>query len=279
MAAGGKNAGFTIIETLIVLIVTCSLAVTAMLMVSGRQNKTEFMVASNQLTQELQQIINETRSGYYPRSTDLACAHGPSINNTGGDQGKNKDCVFLGKAIAFGVAATSSDKESFVVYPIVGNSKVSSASDATDALTFTDAKPLPVGPNTTNDISEIKRTHNGLEFAKAVYHYDSGVDLTSAHPVAVFGVLDDLSVYSVGDDGLNSGTQSLNLFGFVGADAFLASNSGGIANDITNKVEDTKVLESIDLCFNSGGTDQSVVITVTGRGQLSVTKQVKSGAC
>ena len=70
------TGGFTIVETLIVLAVSGLLLISAIVMISGRTNKTQFTTAANDLKQSLEQVINEISSGYFPNANNFQCTAG-----------------------------------------------------------------------------------------------------------------------------------------------------------------------------------------------------------
>ncbi len=135
MSKGGKEApqshsvGFTIVEVLIVLAVSSALLVTAYALVSGRQKRTQFTTSINDTRQQLQQIINETTSGYFPASDQFVCQdpgtqQPVTFKAAGaadpGGQGSNQGCVFLGKSIQFGLDVTDPGQSQLAVVPVVG---------------------------------------------------------------------------------------------------------------------------------------------------------------
>ncbi|HWT56172.1 MAG TPA: type II secretion system protein [Candidatus Microsaccharimonas sp.] len=271
MLRGGKeSAGFTIVETLIVLAVSAILAVSAMLLVAGRQAKTQFAVGANDLKQQLEQIINETRSGYYPGNGDFTCtphtgAGGtPLITGGAAAQGTNAGCIFLGKAVEFGVP----DFQSFATYPLVGNRQDMSNQEVSS---YSAAKAVAL----TSHVDSSK-TEGGLQFSKVTYYLSDGSSPSSTTQ-AVFALADSLGDYApnatTGD--LNSATEKLNLYYF----SFPPNWSGPIVNGIdTGGVHDgSPTLNSLDLCFD-GGAGKFAVITITGLGQLSVKLKIKT-AC
>jgi type II secretory pathway pseudopilin PulG len=143
-----RSAGFTIVETIIVLAVSSLLATSVMLLVNGRQNKTMFQVASNDLKQQLEQIINETASGYYPTNDDFTCSgstgNHPVITAVNQQQGKNDSCIFLGKALAFNIGDSSSGlgPAAYIVYPLIGNRTANTGGTSTDVSSYDDAMPI-----------------------------------------------------------------------------------------------------------------------------------------
>src|SRR6266511_2117091 len=109
MKGGKKARGFTVVETLIVLAVTGGLFVAIAATLSGRQNRTQFTQAIQEIQSQIQQVVNDVGSGYFPSTNNFSCSAtlaGPSIATGSAEQGSNAGCVFIGKAIQFGVAGT-----------------------------------------------------------------------------------------------------------------------------------------------------------------------------
>jgi type II secretory pathway pseudopilin PulG len=131
MKRGGYRAdaaAFTIVEVMIVLAVSGLILLSAISLVNGRQNRTEFSTGINDLQQQIQQIINETASGYYPNGQDFTCSAATSgtltpvtLANGSGAQGTNAGCIFLGKVVQFGLGNTNAGPSQLGVLPLVGN--------------------------------------------------------------------------------------------------------------------------------------------------------------
>lgn len=301
MAMGGeRSAGFTIVETLIVLAVSALLAVSAMLLIGGRQSKTQFMVASNDLKQQIEQIINETRSGYYPGNGDFTCngvlgGH-PTILSGSKSQGSNNGCIFLGKAMEFGVpdnAGDSDPDQTFATYPLVGNQQAAPGGVTQEVSSYSQALPVALAPDSSGvpagvNHSDFSKTENGLAFKKVTYYLSSGGPFTSTTQ-AVFAFADSLGDYGPVNGNLNSATEKLNLYYFASSPSsppnWSASplSSGGVVDGInsttTSKLQDGSLaLTKVDLCFD-GGTGKTATITITGLGQLSVKLKISSSSC
>ena len=295
-AGGNRSAGFTIVETMIVLVVSAALLATGMYFISGRQNKTQFMVAINDEKQFLEETINETANGYYPYTQAFTCT-GKTDNSaalvvpaSGPGQGRNNGCVFLGKAVAIGVGNTLTS----MVIPVIGNQK----STTQDVTTFAQAHPVALGgglnPSDTTqtlpDLSISSQQENGLVFQKANYTY---VNQTVNPPtyttyggagLAVFALVSDLSQYQQSNGNLVSASQRLDLLPFGGAESWARPASAAALTNLINGVTPpstvgaftlkdrpaTSRLSRIDVCFTSGSTIQSGLITISGLGRLSV---------
>lgn len=273
--------GFTIVETLIVLAVSAMLVGSAIFLISGRTNKTEFTTATNDLKQQLQQIINETATGYFPNSSSFTCAQNggnmPKLTNASSQQGTNGDCIFLGKAVQFGAPDSVDNMQ---VYAITGNRLTTAKTEVTS---LAEAKPEAVAPGTSSatnlglqGITTVLPLENGLTPAKMTY---DGSNNTSG-----FAMLTTFATYTAGGSSCNgvcSGAQGLTLYAI----------SGPVLNNSTNNTMPKFVdsldnganyvaVSSVNLCFNSGTTNQSVTYTIgTNGNSQGVDMQVQSGAC
>jgi type II secretory pathway pseudopilin PulG len=272
------SSGFTIVETLIVLAVSSILVISAVALVSGRANKTQFMTASNDLRQQIQQVVNEAGSGYFPNSGHFSCASpaipgSPILANGSRTQGTNGDCVFLGKVIQFG-AYDQPDK--MLVYAIAGNRLQAGTSNEVTSLA--QSFPVAVAPGNSNNSSLTGITlSNPLQNGLAIksLKYASG-DITG------FGFLSTLATISTSCNGVCSGSQQLGLYAITG---------GTAVNQTTNRSKDfVDVLDAsagnyvatsqVTACFDSGTTNQSVVYTIGSNGNgMGVDMQIQSGSC
>ena len=267
------TAGFTIIETLIVLAVTSALLVSAFAVINGRQNKTEFMTAINDTAQQMQQIINETASGYFPNNNSFTCVKsgsGPSISPGGGiGQGTNTDCIFLGKVVQFGLGASP---EQYAVHSIAG------LRSATDIVT---AKPVDVYNNNVTDILVTQNLENGLTVDHMTYDAlggGSGIDTAGA---AILAGDSTGSFATANASGLNSGSQQFSLYAVKPTKV----NAGGdtistMAAKINSNSPNTfQHASRVQICLSSGTTNQSGLITIgdsASGSQLTVDLAIRS---
>lgn len=100
-----KNLGYTIVEVMIVLAVSGLMFVIAAGFINGKQQKTAFTEGSNELGAQIQSMVDDVADGHYS-DIPLTCNSGGggalSVSVTTGDtQGRNSECVFLGKLVHF----------------------------------------------------------------------------------------------------------------------------------------------------------------------------------
>jgi hypothetical protein len=260
------------IETLIVLAVTGILFVSAALMINGRQSRTDFQVGVRNLQQRLQQIINQTASGHYPNNGNFSCAvAGPPLQISAGStsQGQNQACIFAGTTVVFGGSGSYGSADTYGVYPLAGRRAIGSE----DVKTPQEARLTAVASSTANPSAPVVEKvvlPNGLTYVKA-RRADPGAWTTNPFATAFLSSFGNFQ----GASGNTGGSQQLNLSTY--------SNWSSIETDANNINEEAKrgsvqypiASSGVEYCFNSGGTDQSVIINISAG--LSVTTSIKTG--
>lgn len=265
MKIGSRSEGFTIVETLIVLLVTGFLFAMAVVMINGKQNKAEFTTGARNLESRLRQAINEVSNGYYPNNDSFSCkkvGSAPAITTgSGTPQGGNKDCIFLGKVIQFNVGG-SSNPELFQVYSVVG---LREASAGTLATTLTQANPRVINVNGAYDIGTMP------------------YDMTTVGAKTDAGAVGFISNLSSPD--IPGPSQQIDVYPLTGVN--LGDSMAAAINTIENggpkslKATTPNPSGGVRWCVKSGGTDQSALYTIGGQGrQLTVSYEIKNGpAC
>jgi prepilin-type N-terminal cleavage/methylation domain-containing protein len=290
------TAGFTILETMIVLAVSGILAVSAILLVGGRQNKVEFQTAINDLTQQIQQVINETASGYYPNNKSFNCSANPgtapSIAAGTNGQGTNSGCLFVGKALRFGNAGGATLQASqYTVYPLMANRYDSSAQEITTYGSSGNANVVPISHGLVAPLNSfptdaslgtvtVNTTENGLNFVCAWYNGAAHCSGSQTDKIAVFGVLASLGSYT--GTQLNSGSQQFSLYQFVPGGipwGVSTQSDDAVADAIAADPPGSAPLQNLGLCFASGTTtNQYALITIgdSSNGGLGVTLKISA---
>jgi type II secretory pathway pseudopilin PulG len=256
----GKSGGFTIVEILIVLTVSMALFLSAVLLINGKQNETSFNQAIHSVQTQLQQIVNDVGSGYYPNNGTIACTSSggkPLLSSTGSDsQGTNQDCLFLGKVVQFAVGV--SDPEIFNVYTVTGL-KDSSSGPTTD-LTSAQARLIAQGtgdPASVPDVFDSDQLQYGLTVSKMYYNGVTG------NSISAVGFTSNLASLSAGD-----GSQQVNVIAIPNTTLHTDKVSAvkQIDDNLTSSVMNPT--GGVQICFNSGGTKQSGLISIGDDGQL-----------
>jgi len=273
--AANNAAGFTVIEVLIVLAVTGGLFISAALLISGRQDATQFQQAINNVKTQIQQVISDVDSGFYPPSNFTCTANGAggiAFTNPVQEQGTNQDCVFLGKVLQFGVQ--NSDPEQFYTYAIAG---LRQNPDGTEVVNYTQASPTVVTTNAANPTGN-PSARNLLQYGLKTYsmkYTSNGV----TSDIGSVGFMNTLATYN---NGLAQGAENVMLAP-IGSSTRNATPAQAVTQiNAATGLKATPLTQPSDLsvaiCFASGGTDQSGLITIGSNGrQLSVTLSIKAG--
>lgn len=288
MKSGSRQAGFTIVETLIVLAITGALFLSAAIMISGRQAATQFSQGIHDVEAQVRQTMTEVSSGYYPSGQAITCTStgpngGPLIRGIGAlqnTQGTNKDCIFLGRVIQFAVAnvdSTPTDPQLFNTYTLVG---IRTMGELTGSEGLAPAKPrllaLAAGepPNTTPDnMYDSKKLPYGLEVVD-MYHGANPNDATKK--IAAVGFTS-----SLGNLGGAGASQQVNVISIP--NTRLNMPKGNAVSAINgNVVAGTQnPAGGVHVCLKSGGTNQSALLSIGSQArQGDVVVNVKnSGDC
>jgi len=290
--ANGRSAGFTIVETMIVLAVTGVMLISIIGLISGKQNKTEFQQAINDVVTRLQQSAREVSIGYYPGLAGRQCTAVGSISfgGSGSEQGANGGCVFLGKILQFSPtdAAHNKGNEEYGAYTLAGcQFKDCSTNPSTPiASSFEEAQPIAVqqvatNPITSNfpDATDWYTLANGLSTVSMSYTCDPSVDTcpgTSPNATRAFGLLQSLGTYS-GCSGLCSGSQQAGLYGVKMPDPANYNDMNTVLTQVNAAGAVNLVpAQQVTICLRSGTTNQSGRITI-GADTSSVSLKIFDG--
>jgi prepilin-type N-terminal cleavage/methylation domain-containing protein len=253
-------SGFTIIEVMIVMAVTGLLLTSAIVLVSGRQNQTEFQQAINQVTQQIQQVIDDVANGYYPNSQNFNCTPNPPTIVPGTTkQGANTGCIFLGKALKFNI-------NNFSVYPVLGNRGQTASPSSKQVTTYLQAQPTLL--NASGSATQVN-LENGLT-VKSMYYNNAG------NPIGWVAFMSSLASYS--GVNINSGSQQIYLMPLNTASCIFGSAPPSAINGSCADGFVATPPNDADICFASGTTNQSGLVTIAyGSGKLQATLSIKSG--
>ena len=258
--------------------ITGGLFISAATMISGRTAKTQFEQSINQMTGQIRQQINDVASGYYPNNANFQCtASGADFTITAGakEQGTNSGCVFLGKALYFGVQGT--DPEQYVSFPVAALQRNAAGEEITSIAAAKPAVIYPAAPQTNApNSSQTTPLQYGLKVSK-MYH--SGNPNNASNQIGAVAFLSSLGQYNGTE--LVSGSQQITMvplnntgIGRSIATAATQINASFIPSYNTFAGSTTK---QVDICFDSGTTNQSGLVTIGGGNgrELSVTLSIK----
>jgi type II secretory pathway pseudopilin PulG len=255
-----RQAGYTIIEVMIFLVVSGALLGSALALFNGRIQKTQFTQSVQALDTRIKTIANEVATGTYPAQPTFNCtAVGPQpvISASAGEQGTRGDCIFLGKIINF--MPLSSDK--IEVYTVVG--KRADASGNASATMAAAAPRLVINPPTPIELTESVTLDYGTHVTGL---YQSGPTLVSG--LGLFQSLN--STYNTSGN-LSSGAQNVAAWVIKSTSVPAAPvNAANINTTVTGgNAANFFALSSgqdLHLCLKSGNDQQKASITFKGSG-------------
>jgi type II secretory pathway pseudopilin PulG len=286
MNKGGDHStqGFTIVETLIVLAVTGFLFLMAVVAINGRQARAQFNTAINAVPQQLQQVINEIASGYYPNDESFSCNAGNSgdltltTSGTPVEQGANSGCAFLGKAVQFGVQGT--DGEGMNTYTIAGWSQATGDIATAKPVLIARSNSIPGRGSTSTwpDNTISTNLQNGLHVVKMYYNGNVNNKIGAIAFVSSLGQAAAPS--GLGSGNLISGAQQFSLVALKNTDLDQTKDQtvAAIESNIATSPVNPGTLNEVAICFASGSTDQSGLVTIgTNNRTLGVSLKIKDG--
>lgn len=264
MNGGKQPQGYTIVEVMIFLAISGALFASASGLLSGQQRKTEFAQAIREIESQLQDTINDVATGYYTNTNNFTCAAGPSITSGINEQGANKECIFLGRAIQFGVQGT--DPEGFNIYTVVGNRQASGK----EVKDYDEAKPTAIAPGATTSPGvpsaiDNKALQSGLKVAK--------MSIGGGPPIGAVGFFSSLAAYDATGNNLLSGAQTVDLIAMK--DSSLGQTSPASVDEINRRARyGVNPAGGVIICFKSAGTEQFGIITI-GSGSRQLTTKLE----
>jgi type II secretory pathway pseudopilin PulG len=97
-----RQAGYTIIETMIFLIISGALLLSALALFNGRLQRTQFTQAVQAFDAQIKSTANEAATGTYPDFPFDCDLNGQDPNPRAGNgtQGQRSGCIFVGKVMA-----------------------------------------------------------------------------------------------------------------------------------------------------------------------------------
>lgn len=210
MISGKKPHGYTIIEVMIVLLITGVLLTSVGGTLRGRQQQSQFTAGVREFEANLNTEINEVASGQYPGNGNWKCeATGSGVRWTESpsEQGTNIGCTFLGKVFHPYTNGT------YDIYNIAALRQ--NPIDGREVKNLTEAKPSIVAKNTPTDLSrpegrETSKIPYGLVVKKIVLTPETP---ESVSPITVPGIafVTTLGNYVSNTNDLVSASQSVDV--------------------------------------------------------------------
>ncbi|HJQ08502.1 MAG TPA: hypothetical protein VJ836_03395 [Candidatus Saccharimonadales bacterium] len=273
-----NTVGFTVIEVMIVLAVTGMLFVAAAVMIAGRQNRTAFEQAIQDIQAQIRQTLNEVSVGYYPNTSNFQCtgAGSPTISAGAAAQGSNNDCVFVGKVMQFRVSDT--DPEQYVTYTLAGLKR--GGPGAADTASISEARPVAIAPSTSHpawpDNSVKKTLRSGLRTERMWYNTGAADQPIGAVAFTTYGAAAAITPSVPQVHIIPIATTTINA---TESATTQIMNSDGDNRIATSPINPSR---GVNICFAGTGINKSGLITIGGTGsrEVSVSLSIRNGtAC
>ncbi len=168
--AGGLalcDSGYTVLEVLLFIAMSSFLLIVAVSNISGNQRRVQFSQGVRDFESELNDILNDVPTGFFPTNSTLSCTasvSGPVIGDGGNaGLGQNAQCVYVGKALQF---APDGNQSTVLIYSLAGL-RVTSTGDP--VRTVDEAQPVaianPADP-TFDDSTVVLPLRNGIRVSR-----------------------------------------------------------------------------------------------------------------
>ena len=263
-SAWDKAKGFTIIEVMIVLASSGTLLLVALLMIGGQVNKANFLQGQRSIQLDFQNLINQVTSGNFIFPGDISCSANTStgaitVSSSPSTQGHNVGCIFIGKAI---YATAQFSPKSYSIYNVVGQQCFGALNPCTGPINLDQSAPVLI--TQPNDVS--KQTLEGGMTIKSIY-----VPTTSNSPSTLKGNnycgIGIFATSKTGSGGLQYGLyvvgqSGLGTAGLPPCDYNKPISSTTLTpSDTDSNMLDSRLVDSIDICLQSGSSTRNLVLT------------------
>jgi type II secretory pathway pseudopilin PulG len=263
------RSGFTIVETLIVIAVSSLLLTSSILLVAGQQRKVEFSQAAQDIRSNIERVISETSAGHYPNSGFSCTANSSNVTITVSavdTQGRNTNCIFLGRALQFG---NGGDTGTYVVHTVTGYQHNNGSLAA--------AIPRLIPENAAFDGSRtVSKLNNGLTVVSM--RYVSGGVPADISTVAFLQSLGEVDT----NNNMLSGSQQTMLVPIPASGTVNTATIGSTVLAAGNQLRNNPPINpdgGVQICL-VGGAGRWAQITIGSNGRsLSVTLDYKSAVC
>ncbi|MDQ5972469.1 MAG: hypothetical protein QG553_628 [Patescibacteria group bacterium] len=286
-----RNAGYTIIETMIFLVISAVLLLSAIGLFSGRIQRTQFNQSVQALATKISTVANEVTTGTYPTTPAFDCSVSagvpqvtPLANSSTDLQGTREDCIFVGKVMNFSVTGSNctapinqSDCENIEVYSVLGRRESNQTKNlSVTSLTGSEgARPRIVStPNITTSFNLGYGTH-----VTGVFLIEDNNSLT---PISGLGLFQTFGGSYDATDNLTSGSQNVNFWAIKKSDPVNPTN----IQQMAEAVEDETPLigpnpnKGVLLCLRDSGDNRRASITIfTANGATRSVVAVEDTRC
>lgn len=244
------EAGYTIIETMIFLIISGALMASAALLFSGKIARSQFTQAVQQFDSSINNVINQVSTGTYSNDQTISCSKGsdqPVVSKGPSTQGTNTSCVFIGKVLQPGLA---DDKNKVNIYTVAGNRLF----NGDEATSLQQARPVAVDQSTSADsvdMTEYKTLISGMEITSIT---------VAGTPVGAIGFFQTFG-QTGSQGGLHSGAQNVQVVP-LGSGLLTQAELDSQVTGLSSKAGSLVAAAPIKICIADGGSNLKASITI-----------------
>lgn len=278
MRRSKQSAGYTIVEVMIFLAVSGAMMLSANLLLTGQQGKTEFAQSVRDLDSALQDVSNDVSSGFSGYNFDAGdtCrfnAAGQLQVNPGSPEADSfKRCVFIGKVVQF-------TNDGYVVFPVIGRQSVAGGADV---LSLADAEPRALSPGSPphQNVPDASKTLDLRSGTVERVTYNDG----TTHETRAIGFFNDFKGSGVNAvQAVGSGVDVKILDPtMVTADSSKTATADAIRNLSAYTANNPN--EGITICIRSDSSKQIAYVNIgvgaaagAGAGRLAITSRIQDG--
>lgn len=274
MKSGQGSLGFTIVESLVVLAVSAAILVSALTLIGGSQQKSEFNTAVRDIQQQIDTALDNVGTGYTANKGNMRCdihvmTGEPNPHSAADDTstiGQNGDCIFIGKAMVF------TKGNQYATFSVVGRRVTDKGRPV---INMDEAKPV-VADETQEDYV----LKNGLEVKTMK---------VNGNDTNAFGFFSTLnSGFNAADNDEGSGTQSVDLVTFPPIPMPLDTTLPAFSSDFQTNATDFRSQYSskyakgdnkIEICFEGGSNKKGIITIGENQGSVSSSLDIGTGNC
>ncbi len=310
-ADGGWDRGYTILETMIFLAVSAAMFVSAMALINGKQQRTEFSTGVRDFESSLNDLANDVQNGYFSNNSangQVYCYATSTSTIVSTTYDNRQGCILIGKAIQF---APNANTSKYSVVTMVGKQFVGATAANGDVQNINQSGVVAVSPttggvNVTVPNGTIDSTlSGGLTFGCLLFS-PNAVTPQNPSPCTTAGMTRSdtfafMTTFHEVDTVTNkqtTGASQVDLY--VPATALTPSQYSGrpkatVAQILDGFTSATTYSSSestlftgpghtlksgVYICLQSGGTKQYALLSIGGQsGSIEATVSIQDGSC
>lgn len=265
---------------MIFLAVSGAMFVMVVLLVNGKQGRTEFQQAVGDFVSSLRDVANDVSTGYASYNANgcaVTTTHRVTDSRIDPNPGEQR-CIFIGKVLQF--APSGSNGAKYQVYGVVGN-QFDPATGQTPSSIAT-AHPTALAPGagasaSNTNHSQISDIAYNATVTSVTYNNGAG-----NQAIGAFGFFTTFqSIYNLSNNALNSGAIHVDTYPIVSSPAVGLNASSTAAVTAINNTGSYGVInpsQGITICLTSASSNQVAAVKIGGTsGEFNVSSTISNG--